>query len=157
MRVIVFSDTHGNLAAADHIFQANKLCDHFIFLGDGLDEMNVIKVKYPDKHFYCVSGNCDHGDTPTSQIIEIFGHRMFLTHGHLFNVRATLDELIDAAHKEHVEFILFGHTHCRFYKQENGLYIINPGSAAQPKDGLPAGYVFIELTPCGVSCAHVDL
>ena len=43
MRLIAFSDTHGNLASADRIFALNPACDHFFFLGDGLDELEIAK------------------------------------------------------------------------------------------------------------------
>ena len=35
MRIIVFSDTHGNYSAMHKIFKRNGDADLFIFLGDG--------------------------------------------------------------------------------------------------------------------------
>ncbi|MBR6101950.1 MAG: YfcE family phosphodiesterase [Ruminococcus sp.] len=156
-RIVVFSDTHGNLAAAAKILQMNSGCDHFVFLGDGIEEINVIKETYPTKKFYCVSGNCDKCDIPTSDVIELFGHKLFLTHGHLFNVRDSLDQLIEAAKGEGVSFLLFGHTHRRWLSKEDGIYILNPGSASQPKDGLLPSYAFIEFSAYETTCIHVDL
>ena len=157
MRVIVFSDTHGNLAAANKIMESNKVCDHFIFLGDGLDELDVIKAMYPEKNIYSVLGNCDKGPAPTSDTVEIFKTRIYFTHGHLCSVRDSHDILIRNAREAGATIILYGHTHIRYYKYEDGLYILNPGSAAQPKDGKPPCYAFFDLTPCGISCAHVNV
>lgn len=157
LRVIVFSDTHGNLSAASSIIEAHKFSDHFIFLGDGLEEINVLKTKYPDKNFYCVAGNCDKRTEPTTKVIELFNTKIFMTHGHLYNVRESHELLLRNAIREGATIILYGHTHCRYFKQQNGLYIINPGSASQPKDDLPPCYAFIDITPCGISCAHVDV
>ena len=159
MRLIAFSDTHGNLASADRIFALNPACDHFFFLGDGLDELEVIKAKYPDKKIYSVLGNCDKpGTAPAAAIVELFRTKIYMTHGHLCSVRDSTEQLIANAKKEGATIILFGHTHCRYLEQENGgLLILNPGSAAQPKDHLPPAYAFIDITPCGISCVHVDL
>lgn len=158
MRIIVFSDTHGSIGAANKVFELNRnVCDHFIFLGDGLKEIELVKEMYPEKNIYCVSGNCDAPTIPSSNVIEIFKTRIFMTHGHHFNVKTSHDDLIKAAKENNAVIALYGHTHCRYYKYENGLHILNPGSAAQPKDGLPPCYAFIDLTPMGISCALVDL
>lgn len=157
MRVIVFSDTHGNVAAADKIFQDNISCDHFIFLGDGIKDVEILRTKYPDKNIYCVAGNCDKCSAPTSMVIELFNTRIYMTHGHLCGVSESTDELIKTAVKEKASFALFGHTHKRYSKQENGIYVLNPGSASLPKDGLPPSCAFIDITPYGISCMLIDL
>ena len=157
MRIIVFADTHGSFSAANTIFANNQICDHFIFLGDGMEEIEHIKTIYPEKKIYCVSGNCDSSDAPLSQTIEIFNTKLFMTHGHYFNVRDSFDDLINRATEENASVILFGHTHCRLYKYIKGFHILNPGSAAQPKDKEPPGYAIIDLTPCGINFMHVDV
>ena len=85
MRVVVVSDTHGNIAAADKIVSDNISCDHFIFLGDGISEVEILRSKYPDKSFFFVAGNCDKCSAPTSMVIELFNTRILLTHGHLYD------------------------------------------------------------------------
>ena len=64
---------------------------------------------------------------------------------------------ISAARQINAQIALYGHTHRRYYKYENGLHILNPGSASQPKDDLPPSYAFIDLSPYGTSYALVDL
>ena len=157
MRIVVFADTHGSFSAANTIFENNHVCDHFIFLGDGMEEINHIKTIYPEKKIYCVSGNCDRCDEPVSRTIEVFHTKIFMTHGHYFDVRDSFDMLISRAKEENASIILFGHTHCRLYTYERGFHILNPGSAAQPKDNEPPGYAIIDITPCGFSFMHVDV
>ncbi len=157
MRAIVFSDTHGNMAAADKIIQDNISCDYFIFLGDGVDEIEILRSKYPEKSFFYVAGNCDKCSAPTSLVIELFNTKIYLTHGHLCDVSENTKELVKTAVKEKAAIALFGHTHKRYCKQENGIYILNPGSASIPKDGLPPSCAFIDITPFGVSCMLIDL
>ena len=157
MRVIVFSDTHGNQAAADKIIQDNNSCDHFIFLGDGTYEVNILKSKYPEKSIFSVAGNCDKGIEPTSAVIELFNTRIYMTHGHLYNVSEGIDEIVKNAKKEKAMIALFGHTHKRFYEEINGIFVLNPGSASIPKDSLPPSCAFIDISPYGISCMIIDL
>lgn len=157
MRIIVFSDTHGNYSAMHKILKNNVNAEYFIFLGDGLDEFEIIKEAYPDKHFYCVSGNCDHSDTPSADLIEIYNTKIFMTHGHRYDVKSSHEMLMKKAKELGANIVLYGHTHCRYYEYVKGVHVLNPGSASQPKDGQPASYAFIDITPCGIMCVHVDL
>ena len=158
MRIIVFSDTHGNVAAAKQVFEINKnTCDHFIFLGDGLKELALMKELYPDKKVYCVSGNCDAPTCYSSDVIEIFKTKIFMTHGHYLNVKESHDTLIQRAKEENAVMALYGHTHCRFYEYIDGIHVLNPGSAGCPRDFMPACYAYIDITDAGIFCAHVDL
>lgn len=157
MRIVVFSDTHGSFMAADTIVKSNPLCDHFIFLGDGMEEIEHIMNIYPEKRFHCVAGNCDSCDTPSSLTIELFNTKIFMTHGHHYNVRESHEALVARAREDSAQVILYGHTHCRYYKYSKGFHILNPGSAFQPKDGLPPGYAIIDLTPCGINFMHIDV
>ena len=157
MRLIVFSDTHGNLAVIDQIITSNPISDHFLFLGDGIKEFEIVSMKYPEKHFYSVIGNCDKGGAPEEAVVEIYNTRIYMAHGHLLGVRNSLDRLIDNARAAKADIALFGHTHIRYYQQDKGLYILNPGSAFLPEDDLPPSYAFIDINITGIGCAHVDL
>lgn len=157
MRVIVFSDTHGNMGAADKIISDNISCDHFLFLGDGVAEIEILRSKYPDKNIFCVAGNCDKCDAPTSMVVELYSTKIFMTHGHLCGVNESTEELVKLAAKEKAAIALFGHTHKRYNKEEKGIYVLNPGSASLPKDGEPASCAFIDISLYGISCMIIDL
>ena len=69
MRIIVFSDTHGNYSAMHKIFKRNGDADLFIFLGDGERDLDSLRVQYLDKKIVNVSGNCDFASlTPENDI-----------------------------------------------------------------------------------------
>ena len=157
MRVIVFSDTHSNQDAADKIIQDNNSCEHFIFLGDAIHEIDILKSKYPEKSIFCVAGNCDKTAAPTSAVVELFNTRIYMTHGHLYKVLETTDLILKNAKKENAMIALFGHTHKRYFEEINGIYLLNPGSASLPKDGLPPSCAFIDITPYGINCMLIDL
>ena len=59
MRIVAFSDTHGNYSVMHKIFKKNGSADLFIFLGDGINEYNMLKTLYIDKKIIGVHGNCD--------------------------------------------------------------------------------------------------
>ena len=157
MRIIVFSDTHGNMNVIDKIIADNQFSNHFMFLGDGLKELEIVRLKYPDKKFYAVLGNCDKGDAPEEQVVTIGGARIYMAHGHLLGVKESLDELKERARENKADAALFGHTHERYFEYEGGMFVLNPGSASQPADDLPPSYAFIDIGLTGVGGTHIDI
>ncbi len=158
MRIIVFSDTHGCFRAMKEIFEKNKDVTDFIFLGDGEKELRKIKNLYPDKKIMSVKGNCDYSDD--SPLLNIFTYenvKIIFTHGHKYNAKYSTDALLRLAKENNAQIVCFGHSHCRYNGYQDGIHILNPGSAAQPRDGNPPGYAFIDITESGIMCSHVNL
>lgn len=156
-RVIAFSDTHGRKSAMYKIF--SRPADAYIFLGDGERELEEMRAIYPDKQILSVCGNCDFlASSPKIGLHTAGGVRIMFTHGHDFNVKYTLDRLLELAKQNDIKVMLFGHTHCRRIEYIDGIYILNPGSAAAPRDFLPPSYAYIDITDKGeVFCAHADV
>ena len=156
-RIIVFSDTHGRGSAVRKILQ--KPADAYIFLGDGERELDEARQLFPDKKIYSVCGNCD--IFSSAQNIDIYsenGVRIMFTHGHHHKVKYTLDVLLSLAKSNDIKVMLFGHTHCRRAEYIDGIYLLNPGSAAEPRDFLPPSYAYIDITKKGdIFCAHANV
>lgn len=56
--------------------------------------------------------------------------KMFITHGHLYNVRyGDLTRLVYAAMEEGARIVAFGHTHEALYEEMGGVTVLNPGTA----------------------------
>ncbi len=158
MRIIVYSDTHGSFSAHEKIINRNQDAYAFIFLGDGERELDKIRMLYPDKKIVNVAGNCDYASmAPSTDIFMAKGVKILFTHGHGYGVKYSLDRLFYKAKEIDAKIALFGHTHCRHYSYEDGVHILNPGSASSPRDGSRAGYAFIDITDHGIMCSHVDL
>lgn len=104
-----------------------------------------------DKFRY-IKGNCDYGsEAPLTQTIDLMpGHRVFATHGHRYRVNSTLDYLEQAALEEGCDIALYGHTHVSQCTYENGIYVMNPGSASCPRDGNPPSYGILDVSSAGV-------
>lgn len=158
MRVIVFSDTHGNYYAMEKIMMRNQIADMFVFLGDGESEFNRIRSKYPQKDMKMVSGNCDYGSVAQRTIIFDAGNiRILATHGHYYGVKSGIYTLQKQAEEHDCKVVLFGHTHQRFELYEDGIYYLNPGSAACPRDFNEPSFGYVDITSSGIVTNIVDI
>lgn len=161
MRIIVISDTHRNYHALESIVEKHMRADMFIHLGDGRYEADTLLMKYPEleKRFFYVCGNCDINcldlDTFTTWTDE--GHKIFAVHGHKYGVGWSLENLKKSALEINCDIILYGHTHVRYMKYEDGIYIMNPGSASSPRDGQKPSYGIIDITKSGILMNIADV
>lgn len=150
-RIIVISDTHGSFNVLNDIIDDRKdeaTC--FIHLGDGCKEVEDIKFLHPDITLYAVRGNCDTDMTlPIYLDIKIGGKTIFMTHGHGFDVKYNLDTFKKYARNFNADIALYGHTHVGYQEYDNGLYILNPGSARLPRDSKRS-YGVIDITDAGI-------
>lgn len=159
MRIVSFSDSHRNHLNVHKLFEQTELTtDLYIFLGDGVSDLDNIFALYPNKKIVAVAGNCDwHSKEPYIDSIEVKGKKIVFTHGHLHDVRWGLDGLERLARQNSADIVLYGHTHIRSCEYKNGVYFINPGSLGSPRDGLPPCYAAIDIIPAGVLCTHAEL
>lgn len=153
------SDSHRDVGAVETIVERNLgKADMFIHLGDGEYETDFVMMQYPHLDFRRVVGNCDYDSMlPRYMVIDTAGARIFCTHGHLFGVRSGLERIISAAKQEGCNIILYGHTHERLERFEDGIYIMNPGSCSSPRDGYPPSFGSVDITPKGIVTHIVDV
>lgn len=153
MRIVVFSDSHGNFRALLKAVRQQPEADCFIFLGDGLGDLKLAETEAPGK-YYSVPGNCDFGAAPPYEAeLELGGKRLFFTHGHRYFVKGGLTRIEEEAKRRGADILLFGHTHKALCEYRGGMYIMNPGSIGMPDSGR-ATYGIIDITPAGVA-AHI--
>lgn len=161
MRIIVISDTHGNYGALSSVFLRNSDADWFIHLGDGEHDLDRFITEHPEyaPKVLHASGNCDVGSLSPSYVVLplIGGHRIFATHGHVFGVKGGLERLKLRAAEMDCDIVLYGHTHIRFSSYENGLYVMNPGSASCPHDGTKPSFGTIDVSDAGVLLNIADV
>ena len=153
------SDSHGSYASLEEIVKRNLGADMFIHLGDGERELDQIAVNYPQINIFHVAGNCDYCSLSpdTLELKTDFGHKIFAAHGHKFAVKYTQDILLNAARECGADIVLYGHSHCRFNKYIDGIYVLNPGSASCPRDGNKCSFARISTTEKGVLVNVVDI
>lgn len=147
MRIVVLSDSHGDVSNVNRILMSQSKAEVVLFCGDGGDDIEAARLNFPEKMFISVKGNCDWGKTlPITEFFTAEGKKIMLTHGHTYNVKFTYSEVIQAAKSNRCDILLFGHTHSSFTDYDDGLYIMNPGSA----HGYNATYGIIDITPRGI-------
>ena len=147
MRILVVSDTHGDLYALQHAIQTQPKAEIVLHLGDGEEEFLRLKSQYPEKMMVGVRGNCDFGSQlPWEEELTAEGKRIFFTHGYTYQVKMTLYELERAARQRKADIALYGHTHQADIDYRDGRYLMNPGSL----HGSFGTYGTIDITPAGL-------
>lgn len=160
MRIIAISDTHGNRQAIDNVFLRNSDADRFIHLGDGERDIDSFITEHPEyaPKVIHVSGNCDWGSlSPGYVVLPVGEHKIFASHGHLFAVKNSLEIIKRNAKENGCDIVLYGHTHVRYNKFEDGLYILNPGSASCPHDGTRPSFGHIDISSAGIVTNIADI
>lgn len=131
MRVLVVSDSHGMIGRLGSILMAAEAegpLDAIIHLGDGYSDLDEFSGDgLPPR--YQVAGNCDLGRDGGQEIISLSGARLLLTHGHRYQVRQGVENLLGEARLEKVQAALYGHTHVQKCQWAGGLLLLNPGAA----------------------------
>jgi putative phosphoesterase len=147
MRILVVSDTHRDSYSFRQAILQQPKAEVVIHLGDGADEAQEMKESFPEKMFLMVRGNCDWGSAlPNVGDFQADGKHIFYTHGHIFNVKYGMYNIISEARARKANILLFGHTHNAFTDYEDGLYIMNPGSLS----GAGGTYGIIDITKAGI-------
>lgn len=147
MRIGVISDTHRAIVLAQKAIEQMGPVDMVLHLGDNFTDAVKLAKIFPNIKFEYVMGNCDFGYGDASEkLLEICGRKVFMTHGHRYNVKIGYMELYERAKELGAEVALFGHTHCPMMERLGNVHIINPGSVSMPRCGAQrtCAIVFID-------------
>ena len=151
-RLLVLSDTHGHVSALEAVLcwagdrELSGGISAAVFLGDGAADL----PRAANKTGFCsewkiVRGNNDFdSQIQDTAVFDFGGHRFFLCHGHRYAIYNGYHSLIAAARKNEADAALFGHTHTPYYKNENNILLINPGSAGRPRSRIGSTFAVIE-------------
>ena len=154
MKILVFSDSHGNLFRVKKILETFKDVDMIFHLGDNIRDAIKIQemVSCPVKY---VKGNTDLCEGPLEIIEDICGKRFFLTHGHQYRIKLDLNNLYYAAQEKKADVVLFGHSHVPYQEIVNGILFLNPGSIGDKRWQPKETYGVIEITESGLLEARI--
>jgi putative phosphoesterase len=133
MKVLIVSDTHGRDHYLLKTLEKVRPIDMLIHLGDfeGGEEYIRSIANCPTE---MVSGNNDFfNGLPKEKIIRIGKYTVVLTHGHRYGVNYSLSGVLELAQGHKADIVMFGHTHMPIIDLSNGVWAINPGSLALPR------------------------
>ena len=163
MKYLIASDIHGSASACEHVLRLfeREGCDRLILLGDLLyhgprnplpdayDPPKVAQMLNEKAHLiHAVRGNCD---AEVDQMVLKFpvmadyalmpvgSRQMFLTHGHVLGPSCPPPHCPG-------DILLFGHIHVQKCEKQDDLFLLNPGSAAIPKDDSRKAVMTLEGT-----------
>lgn len=144
MKIGIMSDSHGDRRAIDRALERAGKVDFWLHAGDCVPDaayLGLVSAKRVEN----VAGNTDWPDgTPDEVVVEAGGHRIFLTHGHIYGVRSTLEMLVKAAKEAGADLAVYGHTHV-VQHVPGEVTVLNPGSVARPRDEARPSFMLVEL------------
>ena len=159
MRIFVVSDTHGNLRNAIALYDkvaANNPVNCIIHCGDFYSD-GVRLAEIYGRTVYAVHGNCDGGWDEEFKVVETPAGKILVIHGHVEDVKFSLDNALYLAKREECGMVCFGHTHKSVIKGQNGILFVNPGTASLPKFGAKCSAAVVTATEEGFTASTVYL
>ncbi len=152
MKILVFSDSHGDISHMSDIIARNRSdTDLIIHLGDRKSDIDEVMRDYP--HIACLSvvGNCDgisflSLSAPLEHTLTLEGHKIYITHGHHKDVKSGIYGLMREAKAKKYDIVLYGHSHVAKNETVDGITYFNPGSISFPRGGALSSYGLINLT-----------
>ena len=135
MKILVISDTHGDIKRAVNLVNSIKAIELIIHCGDNKRDAEKLAERFPDIEVIAVNGNCDMHMGVDFTIVDTEAGDIFVTHGHDYGVNHNLSEIVEAAKDYDCKAMCFGHTHKPLCVERDGVLIVNPGSLSEPRGG----------------------
>jgi uncharacterized protein len=137
VRILVISDTHGNIDDAKRIITDLGPWDHVVHLGDSLLDavelsadllIDIVSIRGEDEY----AGSPDYDDKLD---FEAGGKKFHAQHGHRLNLNSLIygneeffiSTMSTKVNLKEMDIFLFGHTHTSFLKESDGVLFVNPG------------------------------
>ncbi|MEW6064117.1 phosphodiesterase [Desulforamulus profundi] len=158
MRILVVSDTHGRLGAIYHVLEQLGEVDLILHAGDHYRDCDDLAytLEIPARG---VMGNCDFpGDGPLEELLEVAGHKIYMTHGHRHGVKGDANTVLARAKELGAKVAIYGHTHVADFRIVDDIILLNPGSPEHPrgKDRPSVGLIEIHGEDIEVEIIYID-
>lgn len=156
MKLLVVSDTHGDVGPVLQIFGRDKV-DLILHAGDHFQD-GVKLAAMVGIPVVAVTGNCDPPWAgPAEELLAVAGKNIFITHGHFYGVKSGVSSLVERARELKADVVIFGHTHRAVEAREQGILIMNPGSITRPRSTAGPSYGLIEINGPNISSEIIYL
>lgn len=137
MKILVVSDSHGDMTSLRYAIGREMPIDMLIHCGDV--EGNLDKTLGPGRDYdlKVVRGNCDFGNEYSPMLVFKAGYyRILVVHGDHYNAfDPKRQALLKLAKDNYADVVCYGHTHIweNYYDEKNGILFLNPGSVSRPR------------------------
>lgn len=154
--ILVMSDSHGNREVVQELKQLylDKV-DAIFHNGDSeLPSNDPIW-----EGIQVVEGNCDYdGGYPDRLVTDLDGVRIAQTHGHLYRINYTWQNLDYWAQEVEADICLYGHLHAAAVEKRGKTIFLNPGSVQQPRGPIQVKlYALVTITDETISVRFYSL
>ena len=147
MKIVIVSDSHGEINLLRKIVNQHFDADVFLHLGDS---------QLPEEYlhpFVSVKGNGDYFmPYPRYRILKTPYGNFYCEHGHLRSIVST-----DFLKMNQCIGYLYGHSHCRKNVIIDGMHYINPGSLTRPRDGLNGCYIVMNCEKNEIKIDYIEV
>lgn len=138
-KILIVSDSHRLTNELQTIKERHNV-SYRIHCGDSelLQDHPIIK------DFLTVEGNCDYpGEFNVEEQMTVKDLNIYVTHGHLYQVKTNLLPLTYRAAEVNAHIVCFGHSHMAGVEKIDGRIYINPGSIRAPRRRQEKSYVIL--------------
>ena len=145
MKVGVISDTHNVLR--EEVLDYLKDCDYIIHAGD-VCQVEIMERLNQIAKTFVVAGNNDKAlDLPKDLEIELGEILIYVVH----------DKLDIPKNMNHVNLIIYGHSHKFEYEEREGIKYLNPGGCGRRRFSLPLTMAILHLNDDHMEIEKIDL
>ncbi len=154
IKLLILSDSHGDVGTMVEVVERENP-DEIIHLGDCWQDAEELSFVYPDLPMTMVPGNCDFVFGKKGKVmLEREGMKLLLAHGHQWQVKSGPALALETGWEAGADILLYGHTHEAECWEEQGMWVMNPGTVggryAPATYGViewKDGEVFLEIRP----------
>ncbi|MFD0768213.1 metallophosphoesterase [Bacillus sp. CGMCC 1.60114] len=155
MKALIVSDSHGSVKELKQLkeqYEGNV--DVMIHCGDS----ELTSQHSELEGFHVVKGNCDFaGDFSNDIIADVQSTRFLVTHGHLYNIKMTLQTLLYRAKEAEANVVCFGHSHILGAEIIDDILFINPGSILLPRSRREKTFALLEIQESEIEIRFLTL
>jgi len=150
MKIAVISDTHikKKIEVFKEILEGHLKDFDLIIHGGDYNHMEVLKLLQETGKFVGVWGNADSDEIKETlkekEVLEVEGLRIGIFHGH-GEKKTTIERAVEALQQEHVDIIIFGHSHQPLIQSKKGILLLNPGSITSKRRERWFSFISLEL------------
>jgi putative phosphoesterase len=137
MKIVIVSDTHGDLSALRRVVLIEKDAALWLHAGDVEASSGDI---WP---FQAVKGNCDgaFSEYPFRKVYDTPFGKLQIEHYPIYG-----SAMMQALHMDGIRIFVHGHTHVREDETVEGVRVYCPGSLCLPEDNPTGTYLVLTVT-----------